>query len=83
MAINCWLDPTGKVGSTGAKTTEDRVAELTVSAVLPETFAELAVMVAVPGAAVMARPLLFTVAADIFDEFQRTCLDRSNSVPSE
>ena len=52
---------------------EDRVAEYTVRVVLPDTFPEVAVMIAVPGAMAVARPLLFMVATDGFDELQVTC----------
>jgi len=63
---------------------EDRVAELTVRVVLPEIFPEVAVMVVpVPTATAVARPLLFTVAIDVLDELQVTCAVISRLVPSE
>jgi len=51
---------------------EDTIAEFTVKIVLPEIFPEVAVMVEVPAATDVTRPLLLIVAADVFDEFQVT-----------
>jgi hypothetical protein len=67
----------------GVTDMEDRVAEVTVRVVLPEISPEVAVMVAVPAATAVARPLLLTVAADVFDELQVTCVVISRVVPSE
>ena len=53
---------------------EDKVAELTVRIVLPETVPAVAVMAPVPAPTAVARPELFTVPTDIFDELQMTCL---------
>jgi hypothetical protein len=61
---------------------EERVAEFTVRVVLadePELVAllgvlEAAVMVTVPMAMAVARPLLLTVATDVSDELQVTCV---------
>ncbi len=80
VAVNCWMDPTSMPGVT---TMEDRAAEVTVRVVLTEILPEVAVMVAVPGATAMARPLLVTVATDVFDEPQVTCVAISWLVPSE
>jgi hypothetical protein len=82
-AINCWATPTGVLGLAGIKVMEDRVAEVTVSVVLPEILPEVAVMVAVPAKTDVARPLLLTVATDVFDEVQVTCMLTSWLVPSE
>lgn len=71
-------------GSGGVTAMEERVAEFTVRVVLPEIFPEVAVMVVpVPAATAVARPLLFTVAMDVFDELQMTCAVISRLVPSE
>ena len=40
-------------------------------------------MVVKPGAMAVARPLLLTVATDVFDEVQEACLVRSRVVKSE
>jgi hypothetical protein len=53
---------------------EERVAEVAVRVVLPEIIPELAVMVALPAATAVARPLLLTIATAVFDELQVTCV---------
>ena len=58
-------------------------AGVTVRVVFPEILPEVAVMVAVPAATAVARPLLFTVATDVLDELQVTCVVISWVVPSE
>ena len=67
----------------GVTDMEVRVAEVTVRVVLPEILPEVAVMVAVPTATDVARPLLLTVATDVLDEVQVTCVVISWLVPSE
>ena len=71
------------LGLAGVTAMEDRVAEVTVRVVFPETLPEVAVMVAVPAATGMARPLLLTVATDVLEEAQVTWLVISWLVPSE
>jgi len=71
------------LGLAGVTAMEDRVAEVTVKVVFPETFPEVAVMVAVPAATGVARPLLLTVATDVLEEAQVTWLVISWLVPSE
>ena len=83
VAINCWLSPTGMLGLAGATVMEDKVADLTVRIVLPETVPDVAVMVAAPAATAVARPVLLTVATDVFEKFQVTCVVISRLVPSE
>jgi len=62
---------------------EDRVAGVTLRVVFPEMLPEVAVMVDVPAAIAVARPLPFTVAADAFEDPQLTCGVISWLVPSE
>ena len=50
---------------------------------LPEIFPDVAVIVAVPGARVVARPVLFTVTTDILVDRQVTWSVISKLVPSE
>ena len=50
---------------------------------LPEILPEVAVMIAVPAATAVTRPLLLTVATDGFDELQVTCVVISLIVPYE
>ena len=53
---------------------EDSVAEVTVRVVFPEILPEVAVMVAVPAEVAVARPLPLTVATDVLEECQVTCV---------
>ena len=70
------------LGLAGVTDMEDRDAEITVRTVLPEEvpvekllgMVEVAVMVVIPGAMAVARPLLLTVATDVLDELQVTCV---------
>lgn len=75
-AENCWVTPTGMLGLTGVTEMENRVAEVTVTAVAPERgpeiFPELAVMTTTPAAMAVPRPLLLTVAKDVLEEVQVT-----------
>src|SRR5208337_4916443 len=71
------------LGLAGVTDMEDRVAEDTVRVVFPEILPEVAVMVVVPAARAVARPLLLTVATDMLDELQVTCVVISWVVPSE
>ena len=83
VAANGWVAPILILGTGGERDMEDRVADFTVRVVLPEILPELAVMVVVPVAIAVARPLLFTVATDGFDELQVTWEVRSWVVASE
>ena len=84
-AANCRVTPAGIFGLVGVTDMEDRIAEVTVrvvpSDINPEV--EVAVMVVVPGATVVMRPLLLTVAEEVFDELQVTRVVISKLVPSE
>ena len=83
-AANCWVNSMGTLGLAGVTAMEERVAEFTVSVVLPEiAVVEVAVMVAVPATTAVARPLLLTVATEVSDEFQVTCVVISWVDPSE
>jgi hypothetical protein len=62
---------------------DKRVVDVTVRVVLPEILPEVAVMVVVPAATAVARPLLLTVATDVLDEVQVTCVVISWLEPSE
>ena len=54
-----------------------------VRVVLPEMLPWVAVMVVVPAEAAVARPVLLTVATDVSDELQVTCVVISKRVVSE
>jgi hypothetical protein len=62
------------LGGAGVTDMEDRVAEVTVRVALPEVLPKVAVMVVVPAATAVARPLLLTVATDGLIELQVTCV---------
>mgnify|MGYP007070596635 FL=1 len=64
------------------KDMEDKTAWSTVRVVPPVIVPEVAVMIAVPKAKAVARPLLSTIATDILDELQMTCVVISKLVPS-
>jgi hypothetical protein len=64
-------------------TTSSITQGVTVRMTLPEIFPDAAVIVAVPGATVMARPVLLTVTTDILVDRQVTWEVISQLVPSE
>jgi hypothetical protein len=71
------------LGLAGVTDMEDKVARVTVRVTLPEMLPRVAEMVVLPAATGVARPLLLTVAIDIFDELQVTWVVISWLVPSE
>jgi len=81
VAVNCWVICKGMLASVGVTDIEDRVAEVTVRVVVHWAPPRLAVMVVVPGAMPVAKPLLFTVATAGLDEFQFTCEVISTGLP--
>jgi len=80
-AASCWVFPGGTLAVSGVTDTEDNVALVTVRVTVPEILPEVAVMIVVPAATVVTRPLLLTVAADALDELQATCVVISRLVP--
>jgi hypothetical protein len=82
-AVNCSVFPTGTLGFAGVMDIEDRVARFTLKVVFPEMFPEVAAMVVVPDATVVAKPLPSTVATDELEEVQATRVVISLVVPSE
>ena len=60
------------LGLAGVTAIEERVG--TVRIALPEKPPKVAVMVVVPIATAVARPVAFIVATDVFDEVQVTCV---------
>jgi hypothetical protein len=86
VAVNCWAVPEGIVGIlglAGVTDIEERVAEVTVKVVLPKVLPEEAEMIVAPAATAVARPLLLTIATEVFDERQVICVVISWLVPSE
>jgi len=83
VAVNCIKTPAGLFRLAGVIDMEDKVAEVTVKVVLPEILPEVAVMAVTPTETAVARPVLATtVAADVFEELQVTCVVISKLVPS-
>ena len=72
VAVKGWVAPSLILGVGGVRDMEDNVPVVTVRVVLPEILPKVAVMVVVPVATAVARPLLLTVATDGLDEFQVT-----------
>jgi hypothetical protein len=62
------------LGAVGVTEMDVRVAELTVKVVAPAVLPEVALMVAVPAEMAMASPLLLTIAFDVSEEVQVTCV---------
>ena len=100
VAVNCRLSPTAMLVLSEVTDMEVRVAPVTVRVVVAEKvkvgtlpgMVKVAVMVAVPAATAVARPLRLTVATDVLDEggtllgtveVQMTCVVISKLVPSE
>jgi hypothetical protein len=87
VAVNCWVVPRAMFGLVGVTLMERRNAGVTVRVVEPEMPPEVAVIVAVPAATVVALPLvpavLLMVATDAADELQVTDAVRSWVVLSE
>ena len=57
-AANCWVAPTALLGLAGVTVIEVKVAALTVRVVVSEILPEVTLMVVVPAATAVARPLL-------------------------
>ncbi len=74
VAVNCRVVPPGTLGLAGVIAMEDRVAELTVRVVLAETVPKVAVMVVVPAAMAVAKPLLSITATVLLDDLHETCV---------
>jgi hypothetical protein len=74
VAVNCWVSPAGTLAVAGVTPMEDRVAAVTVRVAVPDLPLKVAVMVAEPAATPVARPLVLTVAVDVLDEVQVTCV---------
>lgn len=80
VAVNCWVIPTGMLGLADVTAMEDRGGAFTLRIVLPNELwlekllgsLEVAVMVVVPNAMAVTRPLLSTVATDGSEELQVT-----------
>jgi len=83
VAVSCWVLPTTLFAVAGVTDTEDKVTAVTVTVVVSEAVPVVAVIVVVPEPTAVTMPLLLTVATDVLDEVQVTCVDMSRLVPSE
>lgn len=83
VAVNCWVVPPGTLGLAGVTTMEDKVAEVTIRVVPPETSPEVAVMIVVPAVRPLAKPVTLTVATAVSDDLQVARAVISLVVPSE
>ena len=73
VAVNCWVFPTGTLAVAGVTAIEDKVTEVgTVRVAVSDFPWKVAVMIEVPAATAVARPLLLIVATDGVDEDQVT-----------
>lgn len=72
VAVNCFVVPMAMLGLAGITAIETRAALVTVSEVEPLTAPDVAVMVAVPGPVLVARPEALTEATLMLDEDHAT-----------
>ena len=64
VAANCWVEPFGIEGFAGVTAIDTRVAGVTVNTVEPVMPVSVALMLLVPAATPVARPLLVIVATE-------------------
>src|SRR5437868_5747879 len=72
VAVNCWVVPFGIDGFAGVTAIETSAGGPTVKVVLPETPADVALMVVVPCCSAAAEPPASTVATVDSDDAQVT-----------
>jgi len=68
VAVNCWVDPSAKLGSEGVTAMLVGVDETTVSVALPVCPLKVAEIVVFPDESAVDKPAELTVAAVAFDE---------------
>jgi hypothetical protein len=82
VAVNCWVVPFGIDWLIGVTVTETSAAGVTLREVVPLTDPDVAIIVADPTAAPLARPVAFTVATPVLEDVQLTEDVRSLVLPS-
>ena len=82
MAVYCWLMPMGSVNPSGLTKMSLIVGVVTVMVNVCVTLPSVAVMVVVPAATDVTKPLTSTVAAAVEEELQVTSNERSRVLPS-
>ena len=81
VAVNCCFSPAGTDGDAGVTAIEVSTAAVTVNVAAPWMVPDVAVIVAVPFATLVASPPLLIVAIVVADEVQVTVLVRFCVVP--
>jgi len=81
-ALYCCVVPKAAVALAGVTAIDSKAAGLTVSTAEPEMLPEVAEIVDVPVAALVAIPAVLIVATLAAEEFQVTVLVRSRVLPS-
>ena len=80
--MNCSVYPAAIVAVAGVMEIEVRAAAVTVNAAEPLILPEVAVIVAVPGVTVVAKPVCnLTLATEVFEEVQLAVVVRFCVVP--
>jgi hypothetical protein len=82
VAVNCCVVPATRLELAGVTLIETSVAAVTVSGVLPETPAWLALIVVDPAISVLAKPEASIVATCMFEELQPALVEISCCEPS-
>ena len=83
MAVNCCVVPAETDGLAGVTAMETRVGAVTVKTVDPVIVPEVAVIVEVPTAMVVANPAVLMVATLVTEDVQVAELNRFAVVPLE
>jgi hypothetical protein len=83
VAVNCKETLKVMIGSLGVTDIKTRGTEVTVRFVFPEILPEVAITVVEPAEAAVTKPVALTVATDVSDELQVTCVVISWLVVSE
>jgi hypothetical protein len=82
VAVNCW-EKLVMIGSLGVTDIKTRGTEVTVRFVLAEILPEVAITVVEPAETAVTKPVALTVATDVSDKLQVTCVVISWLVVSE
>ncbi len=81
VAVNCWVLPAATEALAGVTESDVKTAAVTVSVAEPVIAPDLAVMVVVPGASVVANPVALILATVVADEFHSAVLVRFCVLP--
>jgi hypothetical protein len=82
VAVNCWLFPAAIDALPGVTEREVKTGDVTVNVAEPLILPEVAVIVAVPCATLVAKPVLaLMVATEVFEEVQLAVVVRFCVLP--